>query len=1005
MKNNYSRLIWEALIILGGILFFLSKSAHAATTTTLAFQQQEISGVVQDQNGLPIPGVTVTVKNTNRGTVTNLDGEYSITAPASGIVVFSYIGYKTVEIPVDNNEEISIQLEEDVSALGEVQINAGYYNTTKRESTGSISRVTAEEIELQPVTSPIEALQGRMAGVEIIQQTGIPGAAPTIRIRGQNSLRTGLGNNGNLPLYIIDGMPINSAPIASINQFSNNTGTDPLNGINLANIESIEVLKDADATAIYGSRGANGVVLITTKTGNLGQKKDNFEGQVYSGVSSVPQFLDLLNTPQYLALRRQAFINDDIEPTISNAQDLLLWDQNSQTDWQKELFGHSAPTFNASVNYSGGSKHTSFSVGASYLNQGSVFPGKYAFEKKTANLSLTHESSDQKFRANIAMNYGITNNDLFSSNNFVETALNLPPNAPALYNNDRSLNWEDSTWENPLAAQESDGKTKSDNLVANLGLEYKITDGLNLKANFGYTTLNSKDDILIPLQLYDPAIRDRIANRSQHTQTTRRSWIAEPQLTYSKSFNKHQIDALIGTTFQKNTDSRLSLNGTGYANDHLIGNLNAADAVSVSLDQLLIYNYQAGFARLGYNWDKKYFINLTGRRDGSSRFGPENRFANFGAIGAAWIFTQNTSIKNNLSFLSFGKIRFSYGSTGNDQIGDYRFMDTYEATPGPGGLYPTQLTNFHFSWESTKKLEAALELGFFDNGLNLNLSWYRNRSSNQLVGYTLPAITGFTSVEANLPATVENSGLEVELSSNIVETKDFKWQGSLNLSFPRNKLIAFEGLDESAYATVYEVGQPLNIIKQYQFDGVNPETGFYQVADIDGNGTFNFEDRIIINNLGRQYFGGFGNQISYKSFSLNFLLEFVKQQGLSYDSGVPGFETNILDDGKYTINGQPANQNVQRPSQSISGFLAYRNFLGSSLRTTDASFIRMKSINLNYRLPQALTNQLPFSDLRIFIRGQNLFTITDYNGLEPQNPGSTNLPILRSITGGLQFNF
>ncbi len=1005
MKNNYqSHTYIVAAIVIGLFLLFSIKPVTATPLSYSYFQEVEISGTITDKDGLSVPGATVSIKDSNNGTLTNMEGNYTLTAPAGATLIISYLGFKSREVAVDGREEINIQLEEDVEALGAVEINAGYYNTTERERTGNISRVSGKEIELQPVVSPLQALQGRMAGVEIVQETGIPGAAPTIRIRGQNSLRTGLGNNGNLPLYIIDGVPINSAPVTSINRFSNTIGTDPLNGIDLANIKSIEVLKDADATAIYGSRGANGVILITTKKGSTGNNRQQIDAQVYGGISRISNFLNLLNTPQYLSLRRQAFENDGIEPTTSNAEDLILWDRDRQTNWQKELFGKSAPTLNASVNYSGGGKLTRFNLGASYLKQENVFPGNHAFEKKTVNLTINHQSPNEKFHLNLSANYGITENDIFSSDNFVETALNLAPNAPALYNDDGSLNWENSSWDNPLAALESKGQTVSNNLVANLGLEYKFNQDLFLKANLGYTTLESRDNILMPIQLYDPAIWDRTISRSQHSQIQRRSWIAEPQLSYSKSINNHQVDAIIGTTFQRNLDNRLSLNGTGYSNDHFIGNLNAADAVSVSADQQFIYNYQAVFARIGYNWDHSYFLNLTGRRDGSSRFGPENRFSNFGAVGAAWIFSNTKFINENLRLLSFGKLRASYGITGNDQIGDYQYMDTYEPTPGPGGLYPTQLTNPVFSWESTHKLEVALELGFVDNRFNLNLSWYQNRSSNQLVGYTLPAITGFNSVEANLPATVQNSGLEIEFSGELLQTRNFLWSGSLNLSIPRNKLLEFEGLKESSYATAYEINKPLSIIKQYQFDGVNPETGLYQVIDIDGNGTLNYEDRVIINNLGRRFYGGIGSRASYKDFSLNFLMEFVNQKGLSYNSGVPGFKTNILDDGRYTVDGHPQSENFQKPTQAISGFLAYRDYLGSSARITDASFLRMKSINLNYKIPLHEEN-LAVSNLRLFIQGQNLFTITDYKGLDPQNPGSTNLPALQSITAGIQVNF
>lgn len=985
-----------------GLLVILAMSQAKAATPSFkipAHFQQQVSGKVTGPTGKPLQGVSVFIKDKPIGVVTNEEGEYNVQTASGDTLVFSYFGFKSQEIPVGNQTLINISLQEDVSSLDEVQINAGYYNTTARKSTGNISRVKAEEIDNQPVISPLQALQGRVAGLEVSDPNGIPGVAPVVRIRGQNSLRNSLGDNGNLPLYIIDGMPVNSGPVNSINQFIAGTGTDPLSGLNLSNIESIEILKDADATAIYGSRGANGVILITTKGGKFTGGKDRVEARVYSGVSSVSNFVDLLDTPRYLELRRQAFENDGVEPTASNAGDLLVWDQDRNTDWQDVLFGNSAPTFNANLNYSGGGENTSFKIGASYFKQGSVFPGDYSFEKKTVNVSFNRQSENRKFRFNFSANYGINDNDLFSSNNFVSTALNLPPNAPELYQEDGSLNWENSTWQNPLASLQGDGRSLSNNLIANLGLQYELFEGLTLKANLGYTFLNSREDILLPREIYDPAAWNFVSNRSQHSFVNRRSWIAEPQLVYNKSIGNNNLDVLIGTTFQENEDSNHIINATGYANNHLIGNLDAADALSIGKDQTQEYKYQAVFARLGYNWKETYFLNLTGRRDGSSRFGPSNRFANFGAIGGAWIFSNSQFVQDHLRFLSFGKLRGSYGVTGNDQIGDYRYLETYQSTPGPGGLYPVRLTNPFFSWETNKKIEAAVELGFLKDRINLNLSWYRNRSSNQLVGYNLPAITGFNTVEANLPATVQNTGLEIEFSTLNMQTDAFQWRSSFNLTLPSNKLIRFDDLEESAYANAYRIGKPLNLANVYEFEGIDPETGFFQVRDVNEDGRYDFDDRVISKDLGREYYGGFNNQFNYKGFSLNFLLEFVKQQGRRYYRGVPGFLGNV---NQGSVDGRDGF--IQRPTQSITGFIAYNNAMSSDYGIVDASYVRLKTLSLGYQLPKSILQNTSLTGIQFFLHGQNLLTITDYEGLDPQSPGSLALPVLQSITGGIQIN-
>lgn len=994
MKNFYTHNCGFGLILL---IFFFN------TATTKAQNTYSLTGQVTDTTGQAIPGVHIQRLGQTNGATTNFEGNYEIQVAATDSLSFTYLGFKPRTVAVNSRTEINIQLSPSTEALEEVVINAGYYRVKDRERTGSIEKVSSEDIELQPVTNPIEALQGRMPGVEIVQRTGVPGAAPSIQIRGQSSLRKGFNDNGNLPLYIIDGMPINSSPIDSQIQLFEGAGVDPLNTMDLSNIESIEVLKDADATAIYGSRGANGVVLITTKSGeeNQGIKVST---KLYTGLSRVDNFLDLLNTKQYLSIRNQAFINDDVEPSEYNAFDLLLWDQNRYTDWQKELFGKTAELRSANFNISSGNETTSYSIGASYQKQGSVFPGDFSYEKKTFNINLNHLSKDKKFKLNLNANYGIDNNQLFNSSTFVSTALSLAPNAPQLYNDDGSLNWEDSTWSNPLATLENEGNLVTNNLVSNLGLTYRFTPSLSFKSNFGYTHLTSGEDIQTPIESYDPAMWDRATNRSQHADVKRNSWIVEPQIHYNKNWGQHQLNTLVGATFQENKNTSLRISGRGYIDRNLIGNLEAADQVSILQDRDLTYKYNAIFARIGYNWKKKYFLNLTGRRDGSSRFGPDKRFANFGAIGAAWIFTEENFFTKNLDWLSFGKFRGSYGTTGNDQIGDYRYLDAYETTPGPEGLYPTQLTNKDFSWETNKKLEAAIQLGFLENRIHFNLNWYRNRSSNQLVGYPLPAITGFTKVEANLPATVENNGWELGLSAKPLQSQSFQWNTSLNLTIPSSKLVAFPDIEETAYANTYRIGQPLSLAILYDFEGVDPDTGYYAVKDVNEDGVYDYDDRLITEDLGRKFFGGFYNRLNYKNFSLSFLFEFVKQKGVKTSSLPPGRLGNNLK--AVTEFGKANPQSLQAPSQSINAFLAYNRYAyNSDFSITDASFIRLKTLSLGYEISNDFTKNIGLSQFKIFLHAQNLLTITDYEGLDPQSPGSKALPALQSITGGLQLKF
>ncbi|WP_255462678.1 SusC/RagA family TonB-linked outer membrane protein [Galbibacter sp. BG1] len=965
----------------------------------LAIFQHQVKGLVTDSNGIPIQGVNVGVKNTAHGTFTNNEGVFTIDAGPTDVLTFSYIGFKTKEIPLGDDLEVTVVLEEDITNLGEVTVNAGYYTVSERERTGNIAKVTAEEIELQPVLSPIQALQGRMAGVEVIPGGNQPGMASTIRIRGQNSLR----DEGNYPLYIIDGVPVNSAPVES-NSLLGSTGIDPLNTLNLSNIESIEVLKDADATAIYGSRGANGIILITTKKGR--QEKTAIEARIYTGMATLPNRIDLLTTEQYLQIRRKAFENDGIQPNESNAPDLKLWDQNRYTDWQDYFFGGTSPITDVNLAVSGGNENTSFRLGGSYHTQGSIYPGDYDYNKVTAGLNLNHTSDNKKLGIDLSVNYGVDTNNLVGAVNLSSSIFGIPPNAPPIFNDDGSLHWEEwsmARLSNPLQGYFNTSTTTINNLVSNLGISYEVLSGLSIKTNMGYTYYNSDELMKLPRRSYNPAWWTFLDHRSLHLKSERKSWIIEPQLVYNKQIGKGRIEAILGGTFQERAANSIGMEAIGYIDESLIGNLSAAERLDNGTSRDTEYRYSAVFARLGYNWDRKYYINLTGRRDGSSRFASGNRFANFGAIGTAWIFSEEPFIKRHLPFLSFGKFRGSYGTTGNDQIPDYGYLDAYEATRGPGGLYPTQLYNPDYSWEVNKKLEAAVELGFLKDRINVGASWYRNRSSNQLVGLSLPGTTGFASVQANLPATVENKGWEIELSTLNVSNGNFQWQTSFNITFPKNRLLSYPNIEQSPYANVYRVGHPLNIDLLYRYEGIDPVTGLYSIADINGDDRLDYLDRVVIKDVDRKFYGGINNQLNFKDFSVQFLWEFVKQEGKIgslFDAGQMRNQRaevlQALEDGS----------EFQRISTQIEALIANSNVINTTFPYEDASFLRLKTLSIGYLLPADIMETVGVNTCKLFLTGQNLITITGYTGMDPETPGlGTSFAGLRTISLGVEVKF
>jgi TonB-dependent starch-binding outer membrane protein SusC len=977
-----------------------------STYVFAALQQQAITGAVSGLQG-PLPDITVRLKGVTVYTVTDRNGAFTIPAAIGDTLVFEGIGYQTQEVRISHAELGDIQLSESPTALEEVTINAGYYSVKQKETTGSIARISARDIEKQPVTNMLSAMQGRMAGVSIVQTTGIPGGGFDIRIRGQNSLRS----DGNAPLYVIDGVPYSSESIGyNLSATQMPQLTSPLNNINPGDILSIEVLKDADATAIYGSRGANGVILVTTKKARSGDTK--FTAAIATGISEVGHFMKLLNTPQYLALRAEAFTNDNIAAYPASAYDINgTWDPNRYTDWQKELIGGTANFTTMQASISGGSPLTRFQVLGNLSKETTVFPGDFAYRKGNVRLNTQHDSQDGKFSASFSAGYTVQGNNQ-PATDLTSLSRSTAPNAPALYDAQGNLNWENNTFNNPLRVLEGKAGSDTRDLIANTLMAYKIFPGLSVKSLFGYTNLNHAESATSPSTMYSPSFNWGPESSSVFVTTTqRRSWVMEPQLDFTKIVGKAQLNFLAGTTFQKQESSLLAISASGFTSNALIHNLAAASVREVYSDQQEIYKYQAFYGRANLNWDQKYLLNLTARRDGSSRFGPGRQFANFGAVGAAWLFSNEGLFKDRLPAISFGKLRASYGTSGSDQIGNYQFLDTYTASGnsygGINGLQPSRLYNPDFGWETNKKFETALEAGFFKDRLFLTMAWYRNRSSSQLVGIPLPATTGFSSVQANLGATVENTGIEVTLHVVAFQRKEFEWSANLNLTAPKNRLVSFPGLEGSTYANQYVIGQPLTLRKVYHYTGINPETGLYQFEDLNGDGTINATgDRQVIRDLSPELFGGLQNQLRYKQWSLDVFFQFVKQLNVESFASFsrPGAMVNqpveVLSHWQSTGGGGPFQQ-VSSGANSAAN-TAYSRYIASDAAITDASFVRLKNVQLSYEMP---AKWLKGVGCRIALQGQNLWTITPFKGQDPELPSAGFLPPLRTVITSLQLNF
>lgn len=967
--------------------------------------QQQITGVVSDANGL-LPGVRVTVQGTTQSTITDNNGKFALNSSPDATLIFSYIGYKEVAVAVDSRSVINVTLQEDATAIKEVTINAGYYTVKDKERTGSISKITAKDIEKQPVTNVLAAMQGRMAGVDITQTTGVPGGGFDIRIRGLNSLRSA----GNAPLYIIDGVPFASDVIGDSQTSSTlPTATSPLNSINPNDIESIEILKDADATAIYGSRGANGVVLITTKKGKAG--KTQFTASTSTATGQITRKLDLLNTQDYIAIRQQAFANDMITEYPYYAYDVNgTWDANRYTDWQKVLTGGTAEMRTMQASVSGGSAQTHFLVSGNTYTQSTVFPGDFDYKKDGAHVSLNHESEDKRFKVVFSSSYDIQDNNQPAAD-LTRISRNLAPNAPALYDADGNLNWENSTWENPLAALNAEAVTKTNSLVTNSTFSYQLPYGFTAKTSLGYTDLHHHESRTDPSTIYDPIYEAGPEYSAIFLTTTgRQSWIVEPQLNWQHTIGKGKVDALVGGTFQNQVSNRQLQYGSGFTSNSLLYNLASASYNKTFYDDETVYRYQAFFGRVNLSWKDKYFVNFTGRRDGSSRFGPGKQFANFGAVGAAWLFSEEKAIKEKAPFLSFGKLRASYGVTGNDQIGDYQYLDTYQSSgsvyDGTVGLTPIRLFNPNFSWESNRKIEAAVELGFLKDRIFATVSWYSNRSSNQLIGMPLPATTGFTSLQSNLAATVQNTGLELTLRTVNVQKDSFGWTTNINITFPKNMLIAFPGLTSSTYSNQYVIGESINIQKLYHYTGINAQTGVYEFEDVNGDGVLSFaDDAQTVSDFSPEYYGGFQNQVRYKRVQLDFLFQFVKQ--LNWNAATqysaPGAFGNQPASvvGAWQQPGDTASNQIYTTGVNGDAVNAYGRYANSDAAVSDASYIRLKNIAFSYNVPTYLKGL----QCKLTAQAQNLLTITPYKDGDPEFRSFNYLPPLRIISFGAEFKF
>lgn len=984
----------------------------------------DVHGRVVNENGEPVAGASIQVKgNKTKGTTTNENGEFTLSGvDENATLVISGVNIESFEVKVKGKNDLAtLGAKTKVTSEQEVIVSKGYYQTTQKFNTGNVASLKSSDIQKQPVANPLAALEGRIPGLLVTQGNGVPGSSFTLQIRGINSIK-----QGSDPFIIIDGVPF-VPQNTNLNQYkgslinpgpSSTVGLSPLNSINPSDIESIDVLMDADATSIYGSRGSNGVILITTKKGKL-NGKSRISGSIYTGISSVTRTMTMMNTQQYLQMRHEAFANDGITPTVTNAPDILVYDTTKYRDFRKEFIGGQAHTTDAYLSLSGGNGNTQYFVGSSYHHETTVFPGPLADNKVSLDANFNHTSTDKKLNVTFSTNYSYDQNNL-SSSGLVTTAFVDSPNNPDFLDSLGNLVWQVNGrfFDNPLAYLKQKYLVKNYNLISHLGIGYQVLPSLLIKSSFGYNSYDANETFLNPASSQSPV--NSTSSISYFGNNQFKGWIIEPQAEYKKQFSKSVLNVLAGTTFEQRLNNSTFVTARGFTNENLIGSISAASTVTASSTYSL-YRYSAIFGRINYIYDGKYVINATGRRDGSSRFGPGKQFANFGSLAGAWIFSEENFLKEQ-KILNFGKVRLSYGTSGNDQIGDYQYLSAWGPTngssslnyQGQGGLSSLNLFNPDYSWELNRKIEAAIDLGFLKNRIQLGMSWYRSKCSNQLVAYPLAIQTGFQTVLENLTATIQNTGIDILLNTQNFQSKNFNWNTSFIITIPRNKLLAFPQLATTSYATSYIVGKPITILNRYHFLGVDSTTGLFKVEDLNQDGVINSKDYQIVGDLSPKFYGGFKNSFSFKELQLDIFFDFRKQTGRNYlysiyspGGQLPGVRYNQPTAILNAWHKPGDASTIQRYTSSASSAVntASTNFTLSDGAYSDASFIRLKTISLSYTLRNEWIGKLKMTDCKLYVQAQNLLTITNYLGNDPETQLFYSLPPLKTIAMGIQFTF
>ena len=914
-------------------------------------QDIRITGQVKSVAGEPLAAVTIRVKDRPGGTNTDNLGNYSITVPDNAVLIVSSIGYETQEVSVNGREVVNITLVESQQQMEQVVV-VGYGTQRRRDVTSAISVIGAQELEDRPIVSALQGIQGKAAGVQVVQPSGKPGAGLAVSIRGNTSLTA-----SNSPLYVVDNVP-----------------TNDISFLNPADIESFSVLKDASAAAIYGASGANGVVLITTKKGSARKAAVRF--QTYQGFSTVEKKLDVLNREQYLALMTELGYAD---PGTHN------------TDWQDMVFG-SGRESNYQMSVSGGSAGSTYFTSLGYQKQdGVVAPA--AYERYSARLNLNNKVSK---RFNISTNIGFTkskfvdvqDNAGVARGGTILSTLTTPPTI-GVFNADGTYtsNPNKGGWENPISNAFAAYRNSSDHrILGNIQAEVFIVPGLTFKSNLGADFRTNRYDYFLDPYSTDWGRQNKGIGIGSNSQQF--VWLNENTLNYKKAFGDHSITALGGMTVQESTWEGAYTEVHDFPNAS-IRTLNAGREKIASTTTVGEWAKRSYIARLGYSFQDKYLLTSNFRVDGSSRFPEEHRYGFFPSVSAGWRIS-GEDFMSGVDWVNDLKLRAGWGKIGNDEgIGDYSYYQLF--SPSQGGFNPGGPANEDLTWETTTQTNIGIDASLFNNRVTVTLDGYIKKTTDLLVNVQLPPSSGTPEQTLNV-GSMENKGFEFQVSTkNFVG--DFNWTTDLNFSLNRNKVTSlgaatktlnFGGVYERGDAILVRAGLPLGAFYGYVSDGVDPQTGMIIYRDLNKDGSITPEDdRTIIGYAQPKFIYGMTNNLSYKNFELSVFLQGVAGNDMFNASRI---ELESMNDSKNQ------STDVLRRWKSAGQVTDIPRALKESTDNTrissrfveNGSYMRIKSMTLSYNIPSVVMKRLGISKASVYATGQNLLTITDYKGFDPE---------------------